>query len=132
MMLRNLLIDEEGVLTFEWILLLTILVIGAIAGLAAVRDALDVELCDISEGIMSINQEYVMHGIMTHVVWTGIYDDGQDDNPIFVEQNNGPHYVNPSEFDDTDSGSGAPHVDIVAKEAHGLDGDDAPLDDGGH
>ncbi|NQT36479.1 MAG: hypothetical protein HQ581_03265 [Planctomycetes bacterium] len=45
---------RRGVLTFEWILLISLLVIGIIGGLSAVRDALNCELIDLAECIESI------------------------------------------------------------------------------
>lgn len=50
--------EENGVLTFEWILLITVLVIGIVGGLSAVRDALIDELGDVSEGVVSLDQSY--------------------------------------------------------------------------
>jgi len=39
-MLHRLWVEDEGVLTFEWVVLLTLLVIGVIGGVAAIRDAI--------------------------------------------------------------------------------------------
>ena len=50
--------EENGVLTFEWILLITVLVIGIVGGLSAVRDALIDECGDVSEGVVSLDQSY--------------------------------------------------------------------------
>jgi len=47
--------SRRGVLTLEWILLVTIFVIGIIGGLAAVRDAVNSELHDLSSAITSLN-----------------------------------------------------------------------------
>jgi hypothetical protein len=44
-----------GVLTFEWILLVSLLVIGVIGGLSAVRNSLLCELEDLSECIRAID-----------------------------------------------------------------------------
>ena len=44
-----------GVLTFEWILLISLLVIGIIGGLSAVRNALLCELTDLAECIEALN-----------------------------------------------------------------------------
>lgn len=46
---------RRGVLTFEWILLLTLLVIGIIGGLSATRNALLHELGDLSQGVEALN-----------------------------------------------------------------------------
>lgn len=46
---------RRGMLTLEWILLLTVVVIGVIGGLAAVRDAILDELHDLQQLIMNLN-----------------------------------------------------------------------------
>ena len=61
-MISKLAKDEAGILTFEWILLLTILVVGVIAGLASVRDSLNGELTDVAQGIGAIDQSYTYSG----------------------------------------------------------------------
>lgn len=52
--------EDEGVLTFEWILLITVLVIGIVGGLSAVRDAVITELGDVTEAIVSLDQSYAI------------------------------------------------------------------------
>ncbi|HOA50999.1 MAG: hypothetical protein WBH86_03260 [Thermogutta sp.] len=47
--------SRRGILSFEWILLISILVIGIIGGLAAVRNALLSELNDLSQAVEAIN-----------------------------------------------------------------------------
>lgn len=46
---------RRGVLTLEWILIVTVLVIGVIGGLGAVRNATVAELSDLAEAIESMN-----------------------------------------------------------------------------
>ena len=46
---------RRGFLTLEWILLITVLVIGIIGGLGAVRNAIVSELVDLAEAIQSLN-----------------------------------------------------------------------------
>ena len=50
--------DESGVLTFEWILLLTLLVIGIVGGLAAVRDAYIIQLTSAANAITTLDMGY--------------------------------------------------------------------------
>ena len=50
--------EEQGVLTFEWVLLLTLLVIGIIGATAAVRDAISVELVDVAGATTALNLSY--------------------------------------------------------------------------
>ena len=47
--------QRRGALTLEWILLVTVLVIGVIGGLAAVRNATNTELFDLASAISAIN-----------------------------------------------------------------------------
>ena len=47
--------NRRGVLTLEWILLITVVVIGIIAGLGAVRDAILEELKDLADAIAALN-----------------------------------------------------------------------------
>ena len=47
--------DRRGLLTFEWILLISLLVIGVIGGLGAVRNALICELVELAECIESLD-----------------------------------------------------------------------------
>ncbi|MDA7950309.1 MAG: hypothetical protein MPJ24_02390 [Pirellulaceae bacterium] len=51
---------RRGLLTFEWILLLTLLTLGVIAGVSAVRDALVSEMGDVAEAAVSFDQSYTL------------------------------------------------------------------------
>ncbi len=56
--------EDRGVLTFEWILLITVLTIGVVGGLSAVRDAVISELGDVAEAIVSLDQSYrIIHPV---------------------------------------------------------------------
>jgi len=48
------------VLTFEWILLITLVVIGVVGGVSAVRDAVISELGDVSGAVVNIDQSYTV------------------------------------------------------------------------
>ncbi len=50
--------QDRGVLTFEWILLITVLVIGIVGGISAVRDAVIDELGDVAGAVVNIDQSY--------------------------------------------------------------------------
>lgn len=52
--------ENEGVLTFEWIALITILVIGLVGGLSAARDAIIDELGDVSEAMTAVDQSWTV------------------------------------------------------------------------
>jgi len=57
-MLNRLFSDESGVLTFEWVLLVTVLVIGIVGAMSAVRDAINTELGDVAEAMVALDQSY--------------------------------------------------------------------------
>ena len=50
--------EDRGVLTFEWILLITLLVIGIVGGISADRDGLIDELGDVTGAVVNIDQSY--------------------------------------------------------------------------
>lgn len=50
--------DERGVLSFEWILLITVLTIGIVGGITAVRDAVISELGDTAGAMVAVDQSY--------------------------------------------------------------------------
>jgi len=50
--------DEEGALSWEWTLIVTILVLGIISGITAARDAVIDEMGDISQGFVAVDQSY--------------------------------------------------------------------------
>ena len=50
--------EEGGFITFEWILLVTLLTIGVVGGVAAVRDAVIDELGDVAQAMVSLDQSY--------------------------------------------------------------------------
>jgi Flp pilus assembly pilin Flp len=80
--------EDEGVLTFEWILLITVLAIGIVGGLSAVRDALISELGDLSHAITLLDQSYTILNPMEVRVHTdqidGASDSLFDDDPEYV------------------------------------------------
>ena len=64
--------EENGVLKFEWILLLTVLVIGIVGGLSSVRDAYNDEMASTSKAITSLDLSYFINDPI-HVLIT-VYD----------------------------------------------------------
>jgi len=50
--------EDDGVLSFEWTLLLTLLTIGIVGGIAAARDAIIDELGDTAQVMMAVDQSY--------------------------------------------------------------------------
>jgi Flp pilus assembly pilin Flp len=50
--------EEDGVLSFEWTLLLTLLTLGIVSGLSAARDAIIDELGDLAQAAGAMDQSY--------------------------------------------------------------------------
>jgi Flp pilus assembly pilin Flp len=57
-MVKRLWTEQDGVLAFEWTLLLTLLVIGIVIGVAAARDAIIDELGDTAQVMLAVDQSY--------------------------------------------------------------------------
>ena len=57
-MLQQLWAEDDGVMSFEWTMLVTLLVIGVVSGIAAARDAIIDEFSDISEAALNWDQSY--------------------------------------------------------------------------
>lgn len=52
--------EEDGILSFEWTLLATILTIGLISGIAGVRDAIIDEMGDVAQSMLAFDQSYTI------------------------------------------------------------------------
>ena len=52
--------EEDGVLSFEWVLLVTLLTIGIVGGLTAARDAIIDELGDAAQAMLALDQSYTI------------------------------------------------------------------------
>ena len=52
--------EEDGVLSFEWVLLVTLLTIGIVSGVAAARDAIVDELGDVAQAMLALDQSYTI------------------------------------------------------------------------
>ncbi len=55
--------EEDGVLSFEWTLLVVLLVFGIVTGVSAARDVIIDELGDYAQAILAIDQTYSFAGI---------------------------------------------------------------------
>ena len=62
--------EDDGVLSFEWTLLVTLLTIGVVSGLAGVRDAIIDELGDFSQAAVAVDQSYTI----ANPLFTGVHD----------------------------------------------------------
>jgi Flp pilus assembly pilin Flp len=67
--LKHLWNENDGVLSFEWTLLVTLLTIGIVSGLAGARDAIIDELGDVAQGILCLDQSMTIDfplGVIVH------------------------------------------------------------------
>jgi len=67
--------DEAGfIVSAELILIATIVVIGLLVGLAAVRDGIVSELSDVAGALQDVNQSYSIDGVVGHNANTAGFD----------------------------------------------------------
>ena len=76
--------NQDGVLSFEWTLLLTLVVIGIVAGLAGARDAIIAELGDIAGATVALDQSYVMPGLPELGIPDAQYED--EPSPVVIQR----------------------------------------------
>lgn len=63
--------EEDGVLSFEWTVLTSLLTVGVVSGIAAVRDAAIDEMGDLAQAMLSLDQSYAIEpplGLGVHTV----------------------------------------------------------------
>lgn len=71
---------DGAVLSAEIMMIASILVLGAVVGLAAVRDSVVTELADVGQAFANISQSYCYSGVDGHGGYTdgGHFEDRQD------------------------------------------------------
>ena len=52
--------EEDGVLSFEWTMLLTLLTLGIVSGVAATRDGVIDELGDVAQAMVAVDGSYLI------------------------------------------------------------------------
>jgi Flp pilus assembly pilin Flp len=55
--------EDDGVLSFEWTLLIVLVVIGIVSGLGAARDVIIDELGDAAAAVLAFDQSYSFAGL---------------------------------------------------------------------
>ena len=60
--------EEDGVLSFEWVLLVTLLTIGIVSGVAGARDAIIDELGDVAQAMLALDQSYTIDNPLQVIV----------------------------------------------------------------
>ncbi len=77
--LRRMWDEEDGVLSFEWTMLTSLLTVGVVSGVAAVRDAAIDEMGDLSQAMLSLDQSYVIQpplAVQVHTTGFGSFGGG--------------------------------------------------------
>jgi Flp pilus assembly pilin Flp len=72
--------EEDGVLTFEWVLLVTLLTIGIVSGLAGARDAIIDEFGDVAEAMLALDQGFTIDFPLEVTVHDGSPSGGGSDS----------------------------------------------------
>jgi hypothetical protein len=68
--------ETDGVLSFEWTMLASLLTVGVVAGMASVRDAVTDEMADLSVAMTSLDQSYRIQGPLVISVHTPDFYNG--------------------------------------------------------
>jgi Flp pilus assembly pilin Flp len=61
--LKQMWVEQDGVLSFEWTLIVTLLTFGIVGSLAGARDAIIDELGDFAEAAQGIDQSFSLAGL---------------------------------------------------------------------
>ncbi|HUE72615.1 MAG TPA: hypothetical protein VMP01_17145 [Pirellulaceae bacterium] len=69
--------EEDGALSFEWCLLVVLLVFGIVSGLSAARDGILDELSDVAESVLHLDQSFSFAGILC--IPDSVYEDTPGD-----------------------------------------------------
>jgi Flp pilus assembly pilin Flp len=68
--------EQDGVLSFEWTMLASLLTVGIVAGAASVRDAVIDEMGDLTYSMTSLDQSYRIQGPLVIGVHTPTFAGG--------------------------------------------------------
>ena len=70
--LHKLWLEDDGVLSFEWVLLTTLVVLGVVGGLAAARDAVIDELGDVAQAMLGLDNSYTIDWPLEVLITTNL------------------------------------------------------------
>lgn len=106
--------EDDAVLSFEWVLLVTLLTIGIVGGIAAARDAIIDELGDVAQAMMAVDQSYTIDFPLDILVHAPVADpalggSGQSnsefiDYALYADCERGSVVGQDAELDETDGG----------------------------
>lgn len=78
--LRNVWREEDGVLSFEWVLLVSLLTLGIVTGVTAARDAIIDELGDVAQAMLAVDQSYTVAFPLEVLVHDALGSSASDSN----------------------------------------------------
>ena len=64
--------EQDGVLSFEWTVLASLLTVGVVSGIASVRDATIDEMGDLAQAMVNLDQSYLIEpplGVSVHTAY---------------------------------------------------------------
>lgn len=113
---------RKGLLTFEWILLVTLMVIGIMGGITILRDVLIVKTAQAAEATLRVNHSYHIaeppQGTQ-HVVESVIKKVFGGTRVIPYESTLGVHSAQGSNYEDSMSQSSDPLVSFMSESQNG-------------
>lgn len=84
---------KKGVITFEWILLFSLLLIGIVGGITTIRNALIIETSEVADAILHNNKSYIVsHPIEVQVSYNAR---GDAIKYAHASYSSGSHYIEP-------------------------------------
>lgn len=90
--------ETNGSLSFEWTLLVSLVVIGIVGGLAAARDAVIDELGDVAQAMLALDHSYELDSPLELLV--DIDGDDGDADPVEVGTATGSAFLDAQNFTD--------------------------------
>lgn len=75
--------EQEGVLSFEWTMLASLLTVGVVAGVASIRDATIDEMGDLTRAMTSLDQSYRIQGPLVISVHTPEFGSGSGSYHVY-------------------------------------------------
>jgi Flp pilus assembly pilin Flp len=75
--------EQDGVLSFEWTMLASLLTVGIVAGVASVRDAVIDEMGDLTFSMTSLDQSYRIQGPLVIGVHTPVFGGGSASHRVY-------------------------------------------------
>jgi Flp pilus assembly pilin Flp len=105
--------EEDGVLSFEWTLLTTLVVLGVVGGLTAARDAIIDELGDAAQAMLALDGSYTIDWPLQIAIDTNTSDNGGVPDPVVVGLASDSGFLDALAYSDcgrTSAPAGQPHV----------------------